>query len=51
MKCKIAIIDDELHAIETLVYDLNENFGEEIDIIFTENNPVEGLKKIRIPRT
>jgi two-component system LytT family response regulator len=48
MKYKVAIIDDELHAIETLVYDLNENFGDEIDIIFTETNPVEGLKKIRI---
>lgn len=47
MKLRVAIIDDEKHAIETLVYDLSENFEEEIEIIFTENNPVEGLKKIR----
>ncbi len=47
MKYKVGIIDDELHAIETLVYDLEENFENEIEIIFTSTNPVEGLKKLR----
>lgn len=47
MSLKIAIIDDELHAIETLVFDLNENFGNDVQIIFTATNPVEGLKKVK----
>jgi two-component system LytT family response regulator len=47
MKLKIAIIDDEIHAIETLRYDLMENFGEQIEILFTSTDPIEGLKQIR----
>lgn len=47
MKYRVAIIDDELHAIETLVYDLKENFEDEIEIVYTTSNPVEGVKKIR----
>lgn len=47
MKLRIGIIDDEIHAIQTLSYDLNEIFGDEIEIVFSSNNPVEGLKSIR----
>jgi len=47
MKLTVAIIDDELHAIETLVYDLNEGFGDTVMILFTTTNPVEGLKQIK----
>ena len=47
MSLKIGIIDDELHAIETLVFDLNENFGNDVNIIFTTTNPVEGLKEVK----
>jgi two-component system, LytTR family, response regulator len=46
MKLKVAIIDDEKHAIETLTYDLQENHSEEVEIVFTATNPVEGLKKL-----
>ena len=47
MKLTAAIIDDEKHAIETLVYDLNENHSDEVEIIFSTTNPVEGTKRIR----
>jgi two-component system LytT family response regulator len=47
MKLTAAIIDDEKHAIETLVYDLNENHSDEVEIIFSTTNPVEGAKRIR----
>lgn len=47
-KLNIAIIDDERHAIETLVYDLRESFGEYIQIVFTETNPFEGARKVRL---
>lgn len=47
MKLRICIIDDEKHATETLSYDLRECFYEQVEILFTSNNPVEGLKKIR----
>jgi two-component system, LytTR family, response regulator len=46
MKLKVAIIDDEKHAIETLTYDLHENHSEEVEIVFTATNPVEGFKKL-----
>lgn len=46
MNLKIAIIDDERHAIDTLTYDLQENHFGEIEILFTTTNPVEGLKKL-----
>lgn len=47
-KLNIAIIDDEQHAIETLVYDLHESFHENIQIVFTETNPFEGARKVRL---
>lgn len=47
MKLRVAIIDDELHAIETLVYDLNEGFENSVEIVFTSTDPVEGVKKVR----
>lgn len=47
MKLKAAIIDDEKHAISTLSYDLRENHSNEVEIIFSTTNPVEGLKQLR----
>jgi two-component system LytT family response regulator len=47
MTLKIGIIDDEIHAIQTLTYDLNENFGNVVEIVFSSNNPIEGIKNIR----
>ncbi len=47
MKLRTCIVDDEKHATETLSYDLRERFDEQVEILFTCNNPVEGLKKIR----
>ncbi len=47
-KLNIAIIDDEQHAIETLVYDLREAFREKINIQFTATNPFEGARQVRI---
>ena len=47
MKLTVAIIDDEEHAIETMRYDLIENHGDEVEIIFSTTNPVEGAKRIR----
>jgi len=47
MKLRTCIIDDEKHATETLSYDLRERFEEKVEIVFTSNNPVEGLKKIQ----
>lgn len=47
-KLNIAIIDDEQHAIETLVYDLQEAFREKINIQFIATNPFEGVRQIRI---
>ena len=50
MKLTAAIIDDEKHAIETLSYDLAENHSDEVEIIFSTTNPVEGAKRIRIEK-
>lgn len=47
-KLNIAIIDDEQHAIETLVYDLREAFQQQIEILFTATNPFEGARQVRI---
>lgn len=47
MKLNIAIIDDEIHAIETLTYDLLENHSTETHLIFSTTNPVEGIKRLR----
>ncbi|NLA49474.1 MAG: response regulator transcription factor [Bacteroidales bacterium] len=48
MKLKVAIIDNEKHAIDTLIYDLIENHSHEIEILFSTTNPPEGVKQIRI---
>lgn len=47
MKLKVAIIDDEKHAIETLTYDLKDIFEDRVEIVFTATNPVEGLKLLK----
>jgi DNA-binding LytR/AlgR family response regulator len=47
-KLKIAIIDDEQHAIETLAYDLRESFQQQFEIVFTETNPFEGVRQVRL---
>lgn len=47
-KLNIAIIDDEQHAIETLVYDLRESFLLDIEIMFTAINPFEGVRQVRL---
>ncbi len=48
MKLKVAIIDDERHAIDTLTYDLIKNHSHEVEILFSTTNPLEGAKQIRI---
>jgi two-component system, LytTR family, response regulator len=50
MKLKVAIIDDELHAIETLAYDIRESHQEQAEVIFTETDPIEGAQKVRTER-
>ena len=47
-KLHIAIIDDEHHAIETLVYDLRESFQQVMEIVFTATNPFEGARQVRL---
>jgi len=47
MKLTAAIIDDEIHAIETLRYDLDENHRNDVKVLFSTTNPVEGVKRIR----
>lgn len=47
MKLKAAIIDDEKHAIQTLSYDLMNEQGASVNIIFSTTNPIEGLKLLR----
>lgn len=47
MKLKAAIIDNEQHAIETLAYDLQQCHSQILEIIFTESDPVAGLKRVR----
>lgn len=47
-KLNIAVIDDEQHAIETLVYDLREAFQQQIEILFTATNPFEGARQVRL---
>jgi two-component system, LytTR family, response regulator len=46
MKIKTAIIDDEIHCIETLAYDLKACHSNIIEIVFTARNGVEALKLI-----
>lgn len=47
-KLNIAIIDDELHAIETLAYDLRTSFQDTVEIVFTATNPFEGARQVRL---
>jgi two-component system LytT family response regulator len=47
MKLKTAIIDDEIHAIETLSYDLSENYPGQIELLFSTTDPIEGAKRLR----
>jgi len=46
MIIKTAIIDDEIHCVETLAYDLRTRHCDKIDILFTARNGVEALKLI-----
>lgn len=46
MKIKTAIIDDEIHCIQTLAYDLKTHHSNRIELIFTTRSGVEGLKLI-----
>ncbi len=46
MKIKTAIIDDEIHCVETLAYDLKTYHSNKIDVLFTARNGVEALKLI-----
>lgn len=46
MKLKTGIIDDEIHCIETLAYDLKSDHKDRIDIVFTARNGVEAIKLI-----
>lgn len=48
MKLKIGIIDDEQHAIETLIYDIKQIAGKQLEIIFTSNDPFDGARAARI---
>ncbi len=47
MKLKVAIVDDELHCIETLKYDLQESFSDVVDILFECNNSVECVNHLK----
>lgn len=47
MKLKVGIIDDEQHAIDTLKYDILDLYGDEVEIVFTETNPYEGVLAAR----
>lgn len=47
MKLKAAIVDDELHCIETLEYDIRENFSDKIEVVFTCNNGINCIKKLQ----
>lgn len=50
MKLRTAIIDDEIHCIETLAYDLQEDHEDKVDLIFTSKNSVEAIKQINKTR-
>lgn len=47
MKLKTAIVDNEVHCIETLMYDLQENFSAQVDVIFTSQDSVEAAKSLK----
>ncbi len=46
-KLRAAIVDDELHCVETLEYDLKENCAETVDLIFTCTNGVECINNLK----
>ncbi|MEO1022696.1 MAG: LytTR family DNA-binding domain-containing protein [Bacteroidota bacterium] len=46
-KLQAAIVDDELHCIETLEYDLKDRLEDEVDIIFTCDNSVECVQNLK----
>jgi two-component system, LytTR family, response regulator len=43
---KAIIIDDEEHCIETLLWNLNQNWKADVEVIATATNPIEGLKLV-----
>lgn len=47
MTLKVAIIDDEKHAVETLMFDIKEYSSDDVEIVFTTTSPVEGAKLLR----
>ncbi len=47
MKLKAAIVDDELHCIETLKYDLEESFSDKVDVLFECDNSVECVENLK----
>lgn len=47
MKLKAAIVDDELHCIETLKYDLEESFSDKVEVLFECNNSVECVENLK----
>ena len=46
MKLKVAIVDDELHCIETLKYDLENSFSDKVDVLFECNNSVNCVENL-----
>jgi two-component system, LytTR family, response regulator len=50
MKLRVGIIDDEIHALETLSYDVRENHQEQAEVIFSTTDPVEGAQRTRKER-
>jgi two-component system LytT family response regulator len=47
MKLRTAIIDDEVHCIDTLAYDLKEDHKDTVEVIFTAQNGVEAIRLIK----
>lgn len=47
MKIRTAIVDNEIHCIETLRYDLQENFHDKVDVVYTCQNSVEATKNLK----
>lgn len=46
-KLRAAIVDDELHCVETLQYDLKEYCANKVEIIFTCTNGVECINNLK----
>lgn len=47
MKLKAAIVDDELHCIETLKFDLESLLSEQVEVVFTCSNGVECIQQLK----